>query len=120
MTGNITRRGQHSWRLKYEAEPDQATGARRSRFVTMRGTKTEAKHELIRLLAQQQNGTVATFDQARADFEAAWRVLLAKRTEADFQVWRDERDWTAEKYRRFDQGERMPPDWKPPHWPARV
>ncbi len=57
MTGNITRRGQHSWRLKYEAEPDQATGARRSRFVTMRGTKTEAKHELIRLLAQQQNGT---------------------------------------------------------------
>jgi hypothetical protein len=21
--------------------------------------------------------------------------------------------WTAEKYRRFDRGERMPPDWKP-------
>jgi hypothetical protein len=55
-----------------------------------------------------------TFDQARADFEAAWRVFLSKRTEADFQAWRDQEAWTAEKYRRFDRGERMPPDWKPP------
>jgi hypothetical protein len=45
------------------------------------------------------SGTAGTMDQARADFEAAW--LSAKRTEADFQVWRDQRDWTAEKYRRF-------------------
>jgi hypothetical protein len=60
------------------------------------------------------NGEAATFDQARADFEAAWRVFLSKRTETDFQAWRDQRDWTAEKYRRFDRGERMPPDWKPP------
>ena len=57
--------------------------------------------------------TSETFDQARADFEAAWAVFLSKRTEADFQKWRGERDWTAEKYRRFDRGERMPPDWKP-------
>jgi hypothetical protein len=55
-----------------------------------------------------------TFDQARADFERAWRAFLSKRTEADFQEWRDARDWTAEKYRRFDRGERMPHDWKPP------
>jgi hypothetical protein len=47
------------------------------------------------------------------DFEAAWRVFLSKRTDADFQEWRDQRDWTAEKYRRFDRGERMPADWKP-------
>jgi hypothetical protein len=56
---------------------------------------------------------IGTFDQARAEFEAAWAILLSKRTEADFQEWRDQRDWTAEKYRRFDRGERMPPDWKP-------
>jgi len=31
------------------------------------------------------DGTAATFDQARADFEAAWRVFLSHRTEADFQ-----------------------------------
>jgi hypothetical protein len=58
------------------------------------------------------DGTAEAFDQARADFKAAWRVFLSKRTEADFQTWRDQRDWTAEKYRRFDRGERMPPDWR--------
>ena len=36
------------------------------------------------------SGTAAAFDQARAAFEAAWRVFLSKRTEADFQEWREE------------------------------
>jgi hypothetical protein len=58
--------------------------------------------------AEYTSGAGATFDRARADFEAAWRVFLSKRTAADFQAWRDQRDWTAEKYRRFDRGERMP------------
>ena len=58
------------------------------------------------------HGAAATLDQAKADFEAAWRVFLARRTEADSQEWRDHRDWTAQKYRRFDRGERMPPNWK--------
>ena len=35
------------------------------------------------------HGTAATFDQARAEFEEAWRVFLSNRTEADFQEWRD-------------------------------
>jgi hypothetical protein len=43
---------------------------------------------------EQTTGAAATFDQARADFEDAWKVLLSKRTEADFQAWRDNRDWT--------------------------
>ena len=46
----------------------------------------------------------ATFDQARADFEAARRVFLSKRTESDFQAWRDQRDWTAGKYALWDAG----------------
>jgi hypothetical protein len=54
------------------------------------------------------SGTAASFDQARIDFEKAWQVFSVKRTEADYQAWRDQRDWTAEKYRRFDRGERMP------------
>jgi hypothetical protein len=58
------------------------------------------------------NGTANSFDEARVAFEAAWRVFLAKRTEADFQAWREQQAWTAEKYRRFDCGERMPPDLK--------
>ena len=58
------------------------------------------------------NGTAADFEEARTAFEAAWRVFLAKRTEADFQEWREQQAWTAEKYRRCDRGERMPADWQ--------
>jgi hypothetical protein len=53
------------------------------------------------------NATSATFDQARADFEAAWAILLPRRTEADFQVWRDQRNWTAKKYAMQPRGEMM-------------
>ena len=62
---------------------------------------------------EHRGGTARTFDQARADFEAAGRVFLSNRTEADFQAWRRQRDWTAEKYRRFDRGESTPHDWRP-------
>src|SRR5712671_3281068 len=49
-------------------------------------------------------GTAATLEQARANFEDAWRVFLSNRIAADFQAWRDQRDWTVEKCRRFDRG----------------
>jgi hypothetical protein len=62
---------------------------------------------------EHTSDTAATFEQACADFERAWAAFLPNRTEADFQAWRDQQAWTAEKYRRFDRGERMPPDWKP-------
>jgi hypothetical protein len=65
----------------------------------------------LRLLSWQQTGegtgsTAADFDQVRAGFEAAWRVFLAKRTEADFLAWRDQRDWTERKYAAWAAGER--------------
>ncbi len=53
-----------------------------------------------------------SFEAARSAFEIAWRAFLSKRTDADFEMWREQRDWTAEKYRRFDRGEPMQPDWK--------
>jgi hypothetical protein len=63
---------------------------------------------------EHQSGTAPTFDQARADFDAAWRVFLSNRTEADFQEWRDERDWTARKYALWDAGKRLePPSYEP-------
>lgn len=62
---------------------------------------------------EHKTATAPTFDQARAEFEEAWAVFLSNRTEADFQAWHDQRDWTAEKCRRFDRGERMSPDWRP-------
>ena len=39
---------------------------------------------------EQRGGTAGTFDQARAEFEAAWRDYLPKRSEADFQAWREQ------------------------------
>jgi integrase len=57
MSGNITRRGAHSWRLKFEAgERDPATGKRRTRYATVRGTKKDAQRELIRHLAEVEAG----------------------------------------------------------------
>ena len=53
-------------------------------------------------------GTAADFETARAEFEEAWRMFSAKRTEADYQEWRDEREWTARKYATWSRGERMP------------
>jgi len=40
---------------------------------------------------EHQSDTTPTFNEARADFERAWRVFLSKRTEADFQAWRDQK-----------------------------
>jgi hypothetical protein len=41
---------------------------------------------------EHPNGTAATLDDAREQFEQAWQVFLPKRTEADFQAWRDARE----------------------------
>jgi hypothetical protein len=57
---------------------------------------------------EHEHGAAATFDQARADFEAAWQRFLSKRTEPDLQAWRDERDCTARKYAMWEAGEKMP------------
>jgi hypothetical protein len=54
------------------------------------------------------SGTAASFDQARADFEEAWRVFLANRTEADFDEYRKHRAWTACKYAMWDPGCKLP------------
>jgi hypothetical protein len=53
------------------------------------------------------NGVAATFDLARADFEAAWQVFLSKRTEADFQASRHQRDWTERKHAMWKAGGKL-------------
>jgi len=63
---------------------------------------------------EHQSDTAPTFDEARADFEREWQVFLSKRTEADFQAWRDQRDWTARKYALWEAGKRLePPSYGP-------
>jgi hypothetical protein len=53
-------------------------------------------------------GTASTFDQARADFEVAWQRFSAKRTEAHYQAWCDQRDRTMRKYAMWKAGELLP------------
>ncbi len=48
---------------------------------------------------EYQSDTAPTFEEARADFETAWQVFLSKRTEADFQAWRDQRVGSRENMR---------------------
>jgi integrase len=55
MTGSITRRGERSWRLKYDVPNDG--GPRKTRYVTIRGNKREAQAELIKRLAEVERGT---------------------------------------------------------------
>jgi hypothetical protein len=57
---------------------------------------------------EQTHGAAATFDQARADFEEAWRVFLSNRTEADFQARRAAQAFTAWEYKMWDAGHRLP------------
>jgi hypothetical protein len=69
-----------------------------------------------RIWAGGRTAQQPSFEAARSAFETAWRVFLSKRTEADFQEWSHQRDWTAEKYRRFDRGQRIPHDWRATGW----
>ena len=57
MRGNITQRGENSWRLKFDAGCDE-TGNRKTQYVTFRGTKREARAKLNELLAAVGAGVV--------------------------------------------------------------
>jgi hypothetical protein len=56
MKGHLQRRGERSWRLKYDVGAD-ATGDRQTRYVTLRGTKKQAHAEAAKILASLANGT---------------------------------------------------------------
>ena len=67
---------------------------------------------------EHQSDTTATFEEARADFEHALQVFLSNRAEADFQAWRDQRDWTERKYALWDAGKRLEPSSHGPGKPC--
>jgi integrase len=81
MTGNITRRGERSWRLKFDAGRDPASGKRLTRLVTVRGTKREAQLELTRQLAALDAGTLVEPSKATlADYLNGWIEMAATLT----------------------------------------
>ena len=56
MSGNITRRGKNSWRIKYDIGRDPITDKRLTRYATIRGTKKDAQRELTSILHQIDTG----------------------------------------------------------------
>jgi integrase len=56
MRGHLQRRGERSWRLKYDIGSD-AAGDRQTRYVTLKGSKAEAQKEAAKVLAAVATGT---------------------------------------------------------------
>ena len=57
---------------------------------------------------KQSAGTVDTFDQAKAAFQAAWDRLQPQITPAMLTEWREHQAFTAWKYAMIDAGCQMP------------
>lgn len=55
-SGNITRRGKKSWRVKYDVGRDN-DGRRQTRYITVKGTKRDAQKALIDALHTVEHGS---------------------------------------------------------------
>ena len=91
MKGSITRRGKHSWRLKFDAGRDPVTGKRDTTYVTVRGTKREAQEELNRLLFARDAGTFVAPSKLTVTAFLAWWIDAAEKLSISGK--------TAERYR---------------------
>ena len=99
--GHIQRRGKSSWRLKFEGARDPKTGKRNIKYVTVHGTKREAKVKLAELIAAVGGGsyaeptklTVGDYVLARIDQWEAPEAISAR---------------TAQRYRQLANGQVIP------------
>ena len=73
MKGNLQRRGERSWRLKYDVEAS-STGERQTRFVTLRAnTRREAEAQAAKILASIVSGDhVDPSSETVAQFIERW------------------------------------------------
>jgi integrase len=101
VKGNLTRRGKNSWRLKFDAGTDSATGKRLTKYVTLKGTKSQAQAEAAKIIASTVTGeyvdpsreTVAGFVRARINqWEAAGNITAR----------------TAQRYRQLVENQIVP------------
>jgi integrase len=70
MRGNVTRRGKHSWRLKFDVA---GAGHRRIHYATIRGTRRDAERELARLLHAANTGVLVDPSKLTvADYLRSW------------------------------------------------
>jgi integrase len=92
MGGHIRRRGERSWELKFDIGADPATGRRRIRFHSFKGTKRDAQAELTRLMAGAAEGNYIDPSKATlASFLDRWEAWAATQVSAK----------TLERYRQL-------------------
>jgi integrase len=73
VAGSIVRRGEKSWRLKYEAGRDPITNKRRTRYHTFK-TKRDADKELARLITEHEQGaSVDPLKMTVSEFLKRWQ-----------------------------------------------
>lgn len=78
MSGNITKRGTNSWRIKFELEKDPATGQRRTALLTVKGTKKQAQAVLTQKLAEVAGGDfVYSSKSTVGDYARHWVETIA-------------------------------------------
>lgn len=76
--GSIIARGDKTWRICVELEPDPVTGKRRQKWETFHGTKKEAEKELTRLLSLvDQNKLEADARMTLVQFLERWLIDYA-------------------------------------------
>jgi integrase len=72
MRGNITRRGERSWRIKFDVETS-AAGERETKYVTVRGTKAQAEAEAAKIISGITTGQyVDASRETVAQFAERW------------------------------------------------
>jgi integrase len=71
VRGNLTRRGRHSWRLKYDVPVGNA--GRQTKYVTLKGSKAEAQREAAKIMASLATGShVDPSTETVGEFIAHW------------------------------------------------
>src|SRR6185437_8734240 len=94
MSGHIRRRGKHSWELKFAAGIDPATGKRRTRYASFKGTKREAEIKLAELITSDAKGS----------YVERSKLTVASHVESRIEQWESAKDIsakTAERYREL-------------------
>ena len=101
MRGNITRRGENSWRLRFDVGVDPGTGKRKVQSVTVRGTKRQAQTRLTELLAAVDKGT----------FVEPSKITVAEHVRERVDQWEGAgtiSTKTAERYRELVENQIVP------------
>jgi integrase len=91
-SGNIRQRGKASWAIKFDIGLDPETGKRRTRTMTVKGTKTAAQKELTKQLNSVNEGThVDATKMTTGEYLSMWLEDAAKDSVGNktFEVYAD-------------------------------